>query len=306
MSWPKQKVAHMVGRSGVVLLLCLLGASAQAQVRAFGTNPHPHDPLTGPVVADPLHTGPAVGFTRFGAAGAADEPEFGQPGKDVIWIPTSDSMVRAMLSAAGAGPRDRVVDLGSGDGRIPITAAREYGATALGIEYDPKLVALARANAARAGVSSRASFVRADIFDAEFSDATIVTMYLLPSLNLKLRSRLLAMQPGTRIVSNSFGMGEWQPERSITTPDAQGFLWIVPAQVAGRWAFEMGNARFATEIGQKFQMLTMEPGSPLKNGRLNGRVVQFVRADGQTMSGEVGAGQMRGPGWMAVRIDERR
>ena len=293
--------------------LLLSATPAQAQLRPLSSTPHTTNPLEGPHLSDPLRRDGPLGVTRLQAAigpgGDSDyQPQTGQPGKDVVWVPTPQPLIEAMLRVADVKPGDFVVDLGAGDGRIAIAAARDFGAQALGIEYDPNLVALARRNAARAGVAGLASFRRADIFATDFSNATVVTLYLLPSLNLRLRDRLLAMKPGTRIVSHAFTMGEWEPERTISTDDAYGYFWIVPANIAGRWAFEANGRRFAAEIGQQFQHLTMAPGGALRHGRVKGTAVTLTRSDGSRLTGEISENreQMAGPGWLAIRIHDRR
>ncbi len=296
-------------RSLAFVLALLLTVPAAAQIRSLASTPNTESPLDGPRLVDPLRRDEPIGVTRLQAAAPPTgdrnyQPQVGQPGKDVVWVPTPEPLIDAMLRVARVTPEDFVVDLGSGDGRIAIAAARDFGAQALGIEYDAELVALARRNAARANVAGLASFRRADIFASDFSNATVVTLYLLPSLNLRLRDRLLAMKPGTRILSHAFTMGEWQPERTISTDDAFGYFWIVPAQVAGHWAFEVQGRRFAAEIGQQFQYLTMAPGGPLKNGRVTGSAVTFLAADGRQLNGEIAEdrAQMSGPGWIAIRI----
>lgn len=229
------------------------------------------------------------------------QPSVGQAGKDVIWVPTPESLVKALLTVAKVTRNDYVVDLGSGDGRFPIAAARDFGARAHGIDYNGDMVALARRNAERAGVRTRVTFQRGDIFEADFSAATVVTLYLLPNLNLKLRPTLLAMKPGTRIVSHAFDMGDWEPDETIRTDDATGYMWVVPAQIAGRWAFEVGNARFAATIGQTYQKLSTS-GGPLNGGRVRGREVTFTLTGGRELTGEVSEAGLVGRGWTATRI----
>lgn len=290
-----------------LLLLATAATPAAAQMRMLQSTPHAVDPLATPSLAsDPIFEAPPVRLTQLqGSEKQGDDkfrPEIGQAGKDVIWVPTPDSLVKAMLTVADVKPTDFVVDLGSGDGRIAIAAARDFGARALGIEYEAEMVDLARRNATRAGVPSRATFKQADIFQTDFSDATVVTMYLLPSLNEKLRPTLLKMKPGTRIVTHAFTLGDWEPDRSITTDDANGYFWIVPANAAGRWAFEVGAERFAAELGQKYQMLTATRGGPLKDGRVKGTEVVLTRANGQQLTGEISGDQMHGRGWVATRI----
>lgn len=203
----------------------------------------------------------ALGCCTLASAGtaAASErytPEYGQLGKDVIWIPTPQPVVERMLDMAGLTPEDRLVDLGSGDGVTVIAAARR-GATARGIEFNRDLVVLSRRRAKAAGVAGRASFERGDIFESDFSDATVVTLFLLPELNLRLRPVLLAMRPGTRVVSNSFDMGDWTPDATAEVTEGcehycDAMLWVVPAQVAGLWTID---GRRSMEIAQSYQKI---------------------------------------------------
>jgi SAM-dependent methyltransferase len=165
-------------------------------------------------------------------------PSRGQPGKDVMWLPTSDELVAQLLGTARVGPNDLVYDLGAGDGKIAIAAARQYGARAVGIEYNPRLAEFARHNVERAGVTDRVSIRQGDLFQIDFSEATVVTLYLLEELNHQLRPTLLAMRPGTRVVSNSFAMGDWEPDRVIRVGTQTGYYWLVPARVAGEWLVE--------------------------------------------------------------------
>jgi SAM-dependent methyltransferase len=298
-------VALAVGTAGS--LAALAATPVAAQVRMLNSTPQLEDPLAGPVVDDPLVEMPGVRLSLMQGAAqkqgdATFQPEIGQAGKDVIWVPTPDSLVKAMLTVADVEPDDYVVDLGSGDGRIAIAAAKDFGARAQGIEYNPDMVALARRNAQKAGVASKVTFRQADIFETDFSDATVVTMYLLPSLNLKLRDTILKMRPGTRVVSNAFTMGDWEPERTITTDDATGYYWVVPANVAGRWAFEVGTDRFAAELGQQYQKLVIARGGPLTDGQVNGTAISLTRAGGRVLEGVIRGDQMQGGGWVATRI----
>src|SRR5574341_2462609 len=166
------------------------------------------------------------------------QPQVGQEGKDVVWVPTPQALVDKMLDMAKVTPQDYVIDLGSGDGRTVITAAKR-GARALGIEYNPDMVELSRRNAAKEGVGDKATFVKADLFETNFSRATVITMFLLPEINLKLRPKILDLKPGTRIVSNTFTMGEWTADETATVDEKSGcshyctaHLWIVPAKIA--------------------------------------------------------------------------
>jgi hypothetical protein len=218
----------------------------------------------------------------------AYSPQRGQEGKDVVWAPTEDAMLVRMLELATVGPDDKLYDLGSGDGKIPIAAAKLFGATSVGIEYERELVLHARCLAAAEGVADRVAFVQADLFAADFSDATVVTLYLLPDLNLKLRPTLLALRPGTRVVSYSFSMGDWEPDDSIDSfGDGSAYLWLVPANAAGRWTFRptgSGDA-FDVELEQTFQKLRGSAGGGHVAGRLRGDGIEleFAEAGAQTL-----------------------
>ena len=196
----------------------------------------------------------------------------GNAGKDVIWVPTHDKLVTAMLSGAGTGPDDFVIDLGAGDGKIPIAAAKEFGAKALGIEYDPKMVELAQCYVRAEQLGDKVEIRQADIFQEDFGKATVLTMYLLPELNKKLRPSLLELRPGTRIVSNRFKMGRWQPDELISVEGVanEAYLWIVPARIAGVWRFEQqsGAESFRARLQQEFQIV---------RGNLLGRSERKIR-----------------------------
>jgi precorrin-6B methylase 2 len=220
------------------------------------------------------------------------EPSFGQQGKDVVWVPTSDALVEKMLDMARVTPSDYVMDLGSGDGRTVIAAARR-GARALGIEYEADLVELSRVNAQQAGVAGSAEFRKADLFETDFSEATVITMFLLPSINVKLRPAILELQPGTRIVSNTFGMDEWMPDETATMAAETGcdnwcnaLLWIVPAKVAGKHALPVGEL----VLKQQFQMLsgTLRAGGTtyVVEGRVRGEEI-VLRAGGKEYRGRM-------------------
>ncbi len=203
---------------------------------------------------------------------SAYEPSVGQEGKDVVWVPTPQVLVDKMLDMAKVTPSDYVIDLGSGDGRTVIAAAKR-GVHALGIEYNPDMVELSRANANKEGVSARAQFVKADLFRTDLSQATVITMFLLPEINLKLRPRLLALKPGTRIVSNSFTMGEWKADEKATVGEGcdswcTALLWIVPERVAGTYRITQGELT----LKQQFQMLSGTLGTEAKTFALEGKV----------------------------------
>jgi precorrin-6B methylase 2 len=215
------------------------------------------------------------------------EPTVGQAGKDVVWVPTPQALVDKMLDMAKITKDDIHYDLGSGDGRTVITAAKR-GARAFGIEYNPDMVTLSQNNAKAAGVSDRATFVKADLFETDFSKATVVTMFLLPSINMKLRPKILDMKPGTRIVSNTFTMEDWQADETATVTDGcssswcTALLWIVPAKVAGTWNTPNG----ALTLTQNFQMLSGTLGTQAVQGRLHGNEITLT-AGNQKWSGMV-------------------
>ncbi|MGE0451525.1 MAG: methyltransferase domain-containing protein [Vicinamibacterales bacterium] len=209
-------------------------------------------------------------------AQASREPQLNQPGKDVQWVPTPPALVEKMLDMAEVGAKDRVVDLGSGDGVLVIAAAKR-GARARGIEYDRGLVEVSKRKAAEAGVGARTKFTRGDIFKTDFSEATVVTTFLRPSMNLRLRPRFLAMKPGTRIVANTFAIGEWTPDRTETLDGCErwctALLWIVPARVEGRWRTPVGDL----VLSQQFQFVSGTLGKqPIADGRLRGDELSFT------------------------------
>ena len=180
------------------------------------------------------------------------EPTVGQAGKDVVWVPTPQTLVEKMLDLAKVTPQDYLMDLGSGDGRTVITAAKR-GLRAQGVEYNPDMVSLSQRNAKEAGVSDKATFVKADLFETDFSKAQVVTMFLLPSINLRLRPKILEMRPGTRVVSNTFTMDDWQADETSTVSEdctswCTALLWIVPAKVEGTWNLPAGRADAHAEV----------------------------------------------------------
>ena len=237
------------------------------------------------------------------------EPTIAQAGKDVIWVPTPNDLVVKMLEVAKVNPNDVVYDLGAGDGKIPIQAARQFGARAVGIEFNPDMANLARQHAQRAGVSDKVTIVTGDIFEEDFSNATVVTLYLLTSLNLKLKPTLLNMKPGTRVVSNSFMMGAWEPDqiinpevggRGVISPatGGRGYYWIVPAKAQGEWSVSgLPGIHSATlSLQQKFQKTegTLTFGDSRTQrvvGKLNGSQLILTFRDAndkeQTLIGEV-------------------
>ncbi len=250
----------VIRRFAFTAWLCLLGTAAFAQTPATST------PFT---------------------------PEVGQPGKDVVWVPTSELLVAKMLDMAKVTPADFVMDLGSGDGRTVIAAAKR-GAHAMGIEYNPDMVELSKKNAEAAGVADKATFVKADLFETDFSKATVVTMFLLPQINMKLRPTLLNLKPGTRIVSNSFTMEDWEADETATvTGDCSSWctalLWIVPAKAGGTWHLPEGELT----LTQQFQNVAGTLGSTMVSGKLRGDEITFTAA-GVTYKGHVNGNTMQG------------
>jgi hypothetical protein len=223
------------------------------------------------------------------------EPVSGQPGKDVVWVPTPQALVEKMLDMAKVTPQDFHMDLGSGDGRTVITAAKR-GARSEGIEYNPDMVALSERNAKAAGVSDRATFRKADLFETDFSKAQVVTLFLLPTINMKLRPAILNMKPGTRIVSNTFTMEDWTPDQSETLGGdcvswCTAHLWIVPAKVEGTWEVP---GRGTLTLYQTFQMVSGSlDKTQVSQGRLRGDEITFT-AGGTTYTGKVDGNTIRG------------
>jgi hypothetical protein len=222
------------------------------------------------------------------------EPQSGQAGKDVVWVPTPQALVDRMLDMAKITPQDFHMDLGSGDGRTVITAAKR-GARSMGVEYNPDMVALSQRNDKEAGVSVRATFVQADLFETDFSKANVVTLFLLPSINIRLRPTILNMRPGTRIVSNTFTMEDWQAdETSVIGGDCVSWctalLWIVPAKVDGTWKLP----QVELTLKQEFQNLSGTlGGTPIADGKLRGEEITFT-AGGQRYTGKVNGNTITG------------
>jgi hypothetical protein len=252
--------------------------------------------------------------TALAQSGKDYQPKVGQEGKDVVWVPTPQALVDKMMEMAKVTPQDHVIDLGSGDGRTVITAAK-LGAKALGIEYNLDMVELSKRNAAKEGVGEKAKFVKADIFESDFSQATVITMFLLPELNLRLRPTLLNLRPGTRLVSNTFTMGEWPDDETATlggpncTAWCTAHLWIVPAKVAGTWQLGQGELK----LEQTFQVVsgTLKSGSASTavNGKLSGDQI-VLTAGGTQYTGRVSGDAIEGTSktgdkeaqWRATRV----
>ncbi|MEY3116701.1 MAG: hypothetical protein RL629_520 [Pseudomonadota bacterium] len=209
------------------------------------------------------------------------KPQVGQEGKDVIWVPTPEGLIDKMLAAAKVSDKDTLFDLGAGDGIIAITAARKYGAKSVGIEYNPEMAQFARRKVAEAGLTDKVKIITGDIFQEDFSAATVVTLYLMPHLNLKLRPILLKMKPGTRVVSNTFTMGEWEPDETVFDQHWKGYFWVVPAQIEGAWVMTgMEGGPLRLNISQSFQNIggTLTRGGQtltLLGAKLRGDEVKF-------------------------------
>jgi Methyltransferase domain len=240
-------------------------------------------------------------------AAAQFQPQVGQSGKDVIWVPTPDDVVERMLTMAQVTPNDNVWDLGAGDGKIAIMAAKKFGARATGVEYNPDMVKHANANAQAAGVAGsgkgQATIRHGDIFATDFSSATVITLYLLPALNMKLRPTILSMRPGTRVVSHSFSMEDWEADEISQLDGRRAYFWMVPANVMGTWSMELGSQKTDMALEQKFQHITgtLSLGAihaGLRDARLRGTAISFSYVDPQGLrrdfSGRVSGNRMEG------------
>lgn len=238
------------------------------------------------------------------AQAAEFTPQVGQAGKDVIWVPTPEDLVDRMLRMAQTTSSDVVYDLGSGDGRTVIAAAKKFGATAFGIEYNPEMVTLSQRNAQREGVAGKTNFVKADLFESDLSKATVITMYLLPSINARLKPKILDLKPGTRVVSHAFDMEDWMPDQTDLVEGRRGMLWIVPAKVAGGWKLKIGDGpETDVTINQRYQLIDGTVNLPrittsLREARLLGDRINFTIMDAganiQAFSGRVNGDRMEG------------
>jgi hypothetical protein len=254
-------------------------------------------------------------------------PKRGQMGKDVMWLPTNDDLVYKLLEAAQVGPNDLLIDLGAGDGKIPIAAAKNFGAQALGIEYNKELASLAGRNAQRAGVADKVRVIHGDIFKEDFSKATVLTLYLLEELNAQLRPSILAMKPGTRVLSNTFSMADWEPDQVIRAGRETGYFWTVPAKIGGTWSikglegmpsvtvkfdqvFQRAAGTLAFQSQQQNLVGVRVDGAQLHFSYLNqDKLLKSVKAqiDGDRLSGEVvGLYGMHDIQQLPVKIEGRR
>jgi SAM-dependent methyltransferase len=251
----------------------------------------------------------AIAFGRAPQTATQFEPQVGQAGKDVVWVPTPQELVDKMLDMAKVTARDHVIDLGSGDGRTVITAAKR-GARAIGIEYDPNMVELSKNNAAKEKVTDKASFLKADLFQSDFSQATVITMFLLEDINLRLRPKILDLKPGTRIVSNTFTMGDWKADDTATVSSpcqtwCTARLWIVPAKVEGNWQLPQGELK----LKQTYQELSGTLGAAvITEGKMLGNEITFTAGNSQytgTVSGNTIQGTVKSgastTNWRATR-----
>jgi len=259
-----------------------------------------------------IATGTAA-FARQPQQGQPFKPEVGQGGKDVVWVPTPQALVDKMLDMADVTAQDVVMDLGSGDGITVISAAKR-GARAIGIEYNPDMVELSKQNAEKAGVADKATFMKADLFETDLGQATVITMFLLPQINMKLRPTILNLKPGTRVVSNSFTMEDWVADETATVTEGcqtwcTALLWIVPAKVEGRWQTAGGELTFVQTFQQVSGTLQKDGTSAaITDGRLRGTALSMTidgaqyagRVDGDTITGTVTTSGKTVP-WTAKR-----
>jgi SAM-dependent methyltransferase len=266
-----------------------------------------------------MNYGPATTATRnlFGAAvsfamvfaatvAASAQPS---PNLDVIFVPTPMEVVERMLTLADVKKGEFLIDLGCGDGRIPVTAAKKYGARGLCVDLDPTRIKEANERVKNEGVGDSVEVRQQNLFDTDITKADVISMYLLPELNRRLRPRILDLRPGTRIVSHAFDMGEWKPDQEENVNGRRAYLWIVPAKVEGKWNVQSGDKKFDLDVKQSFQEVSGEAqidgkSVPIQNGKLKGKEISFeVQLDGKTQSfrGEVDGGAIKGSGWQAKK-----
>ena len=233
--------------------------------------------------------------------------------RDVPYVPTPESVVKRMLELAQVKKGEYVIDLGSGDGRIAIAAARDHGARALGVDIDPQRIKEAKENAEKAKVTDRVTFRQENLFETPIKDANVITMYLLTSVNAKLRPRLLEeLRPGTRLVSHAFSMGEWKPDVHEEVEGRDIYLWIIPAKAGGEWTIKDGGQSLTVKLEQQFQDIKGSAtvggkSSPVTNGKINGDQIVFtVEIDGKpaTYAGKIAGDRITGAaGPTATRRD---
>jgi len=249
-----------------------------------------------------------------------DEPKIGQESRDSVWVPTPERVIRRMLQMADTTSRDLVVDLGAGDGRIPIYAAKHFGARSIGVELEANLVRLAREEAQRQGVSHLATFLQQDLFKADLSRASVIALYISPGVMTRLKPRLLELAAGTRIVSHNFTLDDWEADETIRVEGRTAHLWVVPASLAGTWSVELPGAEgFVLRVGQRYQALTTsgERGGrtvPVIGANLRGTEIRFTafdrdgasrhftgRVEGARMSGDSAGDGVASLRWTAIR-----
>jgi hypothetical protein len=257
------------------------------------------------------------GLTVFCSFLGAQTPEIGQVSKDSVWVPTPERMIRRLLQMADTTKDDVVIDLGSGDGRFPIYAAKHFGARGIGVELENNLIEISHRGAKEQGVSARVEFRQQDLFQADLSTATVVALYISPGAMTRLKPKLLDLKPGTRVVSHSFRLDDWQPDESITVEDRAGHLWVVPARVEGNWQVSLPGDVFNMKVERLYQKLTTSgerAGKPINviGARLRGTEIRFTsfdrdgnvrhfsgRVEGDRMSG---TSEGDGRGWVASRV----
>ena len=262
---------------------------------------------------------PALRLTPAGAAVLLTvfllgTPVTAQRQLDVPYVPTPQPIVDKMLEMADVKSSDYLIDLGSGDGRIPITAAQRYGINAYGVDLNPERIAEANANANKAGVTDKVKFEEKNLFETNISKASVLTLYLLPTVNMQLRPRILKeLKPGSRVVSHSFDMGDWEADRTEKIDGKTLYFWVVPAQAQGSWQVKAegnGKRQFKLELDQKYQTLSGTATidgqkAPIKNARLQGDGISFEIAteDGKTerYEGRISGNRIEGEGWQATR-----
>jgi SAM-dependent methyltransferase len=247
-------------------------------------------------------------------------PEFGQVSKDSVWVTTPERMIRRMLQLADTTKDDVVLDLGAGDGRIPIYAAKHFGARGIAVELEENLVQVARQAAAREGVSQRVQVIRQDLFDADLSPATVLALYISPGAMQRLKPRLLKLAPGTRIVSHQFDLGDWEHDEKVEVEGRIAYLWVVPASIAGSWRVTIPGQDFQLRLDQRYQAIKGSAAReakelPVLGARVRGTEIRFTtfdrdgtsrhytgRLEGGRLSGQSDAGLGIAPlAWTAVR-----
>ena len=216
-------------------------------------------------------------------------PTIGQVSKDSVWVPTPERLIRRLLQLADVTAHDTVLDLGSGDGRVPIHAAKHFGARAVGVELEENLIRVSNEAARANGVAHRVRFMRQDLFDTDLAQARVITLYISPGVMTKLKPRLLALRPGTRIVSHQFTLDDWEPDESIRSEGRMGYLWVVPGDAAGTWTIEGLPDPLRIAIEQKYQSLALRgerAGKPVPviGGRLRGDEISFSSFDADGVS----------------------